>query len=311
MKWDFRAKVLLILILINSLSISILLSSQLNDMLIKIVHDNNVPMDITKGLKTTPLFLFSSLKKGELIYALVLTQHQYKEKEISFMEDVCFNEAMYFSLSKYAHRISESISYPATLSSDFKEFFVEVLLPKKIKKFKFIRKGNVNAFAYALTCYSNKDVEKTRPLSKGILKDMFATFLYKKAFENLQFGNLNDSLDYFKAMTAFYNRYIYDAFAFISFIDLEKGQRDDFLRHVKKIDVLKLTINGIKICARMYRKLEMYDYANYFYSKILEEDPYNEEAKEYFHERKEEMLNVTNYFFKHINFSSYRNEKSH
>ena len=312
MKSLYRKKAffLLMVLIVGVESVALCMEVEANNILIKIIHDNDIPTAITKNIEVTPLFLLSSFKNKEgTIYAVAVTRHEYKKKEISFMEDACFNEATYFSLKEHADKIFKAISCPSTLLISFKEFFIEEILPTKIEKISFVRKGSVDAFAYALISYSDRNIEKTMPFSKKDLQNMFAAFIYKNAFESLQAKKLDSSLLYFKSMTTFPNKYLSDAYAFISFIELEEGRDYDFQKYIKKVNIFELTINGFRICARIFKELKKYDYANYFYSKILEQDPYDTEAKEYFQHEEAEKANDINYFFNHIIFDVYRPKK--
>ena len=250
----------------------------------------NVPAEaiseITSNATTVSIFRVGVSTYAGVVYAVAISQIEVGQEEREMLPGAAFNTALSFSLEKYAREVV-TIEQPLSSLRDFMLDYVrDSLLGARIKKFVINERGLYKERAFALVAYREIDLIEKTIVWLDYVPD-FELSLYKKGYDALLKNETEFASNYFWGVYQLNYRYADDALAFLALVELNKGDRETAERYLRGIGVLNLTVNGLRVCARIYSALERYDYANYFYGVILKANPADAEAQSYFQKREE------------------------
>lgn len=238
--------------------------------------------NLLSNISRTPFFFLASTKQSTVTWAVSFTIRTYSNpQEIIHIQNACFDSAIYYSIMPVATNVVKNMTCDPRYKESLITYITEKVLFARIKKFGYEKMGTYDGYVYAIVNYDNTNIYDFNSTFDSI-KDGFAQFLYEEAFTDLVNKNIQGSFILFQALYSLNDQYSNDSLSFMAFIEIEKGDLRYAQHYLKMIDVSKLTINGLRICGRIYDYLGQYNIASYFYSEVLKLDPNNNEAEAYF-----------------------------
>jgi len=257
-----------------------------------ILSDYGIPSEaiyeITLSATDVIGFIAGTSTHSGVVYAIAISKIEADKKEKDLLPGAAFNTAVSLSLEKYAKQEMEKIDLNSdTLRSVAMNYLRDYVLGVRIKRFLINDRGLYKDRAFGLVAYREDDLIEKPIIWLDLIPD-FELSLYKKGYEALSDESMDTASSYFWGVYQLNYRYADDALAFLALIELNRSNREGAERYLKGIGVLNLTVNGLRICGRIYSALGKYDYANYFYGQLLRVVPDDIEAQQYFQKREEE-----------------------
>jgi len=287
---------ILTVVIISLLCLTLLVAKEQSSLFMEdILLAYNVPLgaisEMTSNATAVSVFRVGVSTCDGVVYAIAVSQIVADQEERLLLPGAAFNTALSFSLEKYAREVLAIEQPLPTLRGFMLSYLRDSVLGALIKKFLINERGLYKERAFAIVAYRETDLIEKPIIWLDHVPD-FELSLYKSGYDALLKNEAEDASNYFWGVYQLNYRYADDALAFLALIELNEGNRETAERYLRGIGVLNLTVNGLRVCARIYSALERYDYASYFYRELLKANTNDAEAKSYFQKREETRIRL-------------------